>query len=86
MPSRHLGRCDGHHEMVDCIGPLSDPEGSGQRPLWPLVNLLRAIKPSVINRPACAAPPLLICVRFRSYGTESVVAVPRTEDRICPCP
>jgi hypothetical protein len=20
MPSRHLGRCDGHHEMVDCIG------------------------------------------------------------------
>jgi len=20
MPSRHLGRCDGHHEMVDCLG------------------------------------------------------------------
>ena len=52
MPSRHLGRCDGHHEMVDCIGPLSDPEGSGQRPLWPLVNLLRAIKP-IGHKPTC---------------------------------
>jgi hypothetical protein len=20
MPNRHLGRCDSHHEMVDCIG------------------------------------------------------------------
>ena len=19
MPTRHLGRCDGHHEMVDCL-------------------------------------------------------------------
>ena len=26
MPTRRLGRCDGHHKMVDCIGPLGAPE------------------------------------------------------------
>jgi hypothetical protein len=24
MPSRRLGRCDGHHKMVDCFGTRAD--------------------------------------------------------------
>jgi hypothetical protein len=27
MPNHGFGRCDGHHKMVDCIGPLGTPPG-----------------------------------------------------------
>ena len=71
MPSRHLGRCDGHHEMVDCIGPLSDPEGSGQRPLLAPCQFAKGHQ-AIGHKPTCVpAPPLLICVDLGRTGQKA---------------
>ena len=68
MPSRRLGRCDGHHRMVDCIGPLGAPEK------------MRPSRIGALLGHWCSAPEALApCWLASQHNGEEIKKVPKGE-------